>query len=425
MANYSITIWDSLKYEILNVQEEDLAEEALIALQALTARLGHGLESAAPNTALAHYLKPVIKECNEYLQEPQHKQATPAGQILSGLARTSQVAFALIVKAALPPLLTLYQAADGIAKQRALLEVVLKLLDSNFSLYGVLDRNLYVGIENPLIQFKDNLLEMFSRALMGTTKEEGSFRIVALRCLLRLCTLRRYLQDNEIGMIIQHFDEIVLAENESARDDLKNEAIQALVEISRIKPHLIMDISFPAFLARLPDSSPPSDRDYKTTLEGLARLSVEKELSDTLIRRLLNRLEVVLGQGGPVDYPQAILSTLYYVLNQRDLIQDLNLSNYYEKIVVGLVSQTALASMGLRPKTALNNIPALEILGRISNLIVRSLDSHRRKTVGSQVYLLFCDAHEFPPVIFGRDASDSQRSTIILSTNLAAGIDKD
>lgn len=423
VSNYSVTLWDSIKFEILNVQEEDLAEEALVSLQAIAIRLGRGLDSTDPKTALARYLRPITKECNEQLQEPEHKQAKPAGQILSALGIASPVAFYLIVKAVVPPLNTMYQDAGTIAKQRALLEVMVQILDSAIAVYGTPTMLAPpTTIENPLEPFKNRMFELTSQSLMSTAVDEVSFRIVALKALLRLCMLRKYLQDNEIGLAVQYFDEIVLVDDPGGKEDLKKEAIKALVEISRIKPNLIMDITFPAFMAKLPDSSPSDKWDYLITLEGLAQLSVEKFVSDTLIRRLLNRLDVVLQNGGSPAYPQAILSTLHYVLIQRDLTQDPNLHSYHEKIVVGFIGRILLAATDQATATALNEDLSLEILGRLVTKLVRALDEHKQKSVAIQVYSLFAEETTFRAVPFRDNVPQSQRSTMILSTALMAGV---
>ena len=425
MSNYAVTLWDSLKYEILNVQEEDLAEETLIALRAIAAKLSQGLSSSDPKTALARYLRPIIKECNEQLQEPQHKQAKPAGQILSSLTSASPISLYLIVKAVVPPMLTLVQDADSVAKQRALFEVLVQIFDSaKVTSQDESARIPGAYIYKPLEPFKDRLFELSSQALMSTAPEEVSFRVVALRLLLRLCAFPKYLENNEIGMVVQYLDEIVLLEEVNGRDDLKNEAIKALVLLSKIKPHLIMDITFPAFMARLPDSSVADSRDYLITLEGLAQLSAEKSISDTLIRRLLNKLDVIFQHEGSFAYPQAILSTLHYVLSQRILAQDPNLGTYHEKIVVGLASRTALACVGSEQTPALTNESLLETLGRLANQIVRALDEHKQRSVGLQIYSLFTDEPQFAPVPYRKDAPKAQRSTMILSTFLMAGVGK-
>ncbi|KAL9630082.1 MAG: hypothetical protein Q9204_004905 [Flavoplaca sp. TL-2023a] len=423
VSNWSITLWDSLKYEILNVQEEDLAEDSLETLQAIATTLGKDLSSTNQTTHLARFLRPITDECEEQLREPQHKKAKPAGQILSSLAATSPTAFFLVVKAIVPPLLTLYQDTDSIASQKALLEVLVQICNAAVlldELSGV-TRSL-TDAEQPLTPFKDRLFELFSKVLMSSPSEEVTFRIVALKGLLRLCQVHNYLQSSEIGMMVQYLDEIVLTEDPNGREEVKNEAIQALVEISKSKQQLIMDITFPAFMANLPDRSVPDQNDFIVTLEGLARLSIEKAISDTLVRRLLSKLETVLQHDGQASYAQALFSTIEYVLSRRDLTTDSNLSNYHEKIVVAYVCRAALASVGSGPQ-ALIEPDTLEILGRLAGRIIPALDEHKRQSVAVETYTLFTpEGTSFNSVIYRQGLSEEHRRTMILSTWMLASV---
>ena len=424
MSNYSVTLWDSLKYEILNVQEVDLAEEALAALGAIAAKLSHGLNSADPKSALATFVRPITKECNEQLEAPQQKQAKPAGQILRSLAATSCFALLLIVKAVLPPLLTMYQDADSISQQRALLEVLLQLLEAALQTHSIEATAAKSEIGHPLKPFKDRLFEMFSQALMGTPKEEVSFRIVSLKCLSRLASLPSFLQDSEIGLAVHYFGDVVLSDNKLGCGELKDAGVEALVQMSRLKPILIMDITFPAFMARLPDVSPDDDSEYILTLESLAQISVEKTTSDTLARCLFSRLDMVLkGQGAPL-YPQAILSTLSHILGRRDLASDTNLCNYWEK-VVRLVKRATISCTDFTLQTALNDPATMTYLGRLACQVIHELDTNKQALVCQQAYALFCEEDAFVAVPRRQHVSEVQRCTMILSTYILAGIGRD
>ncbi|KAL8997057.1 MAG: hypothetical protein Q9188_006419 [Gyalolechia gomerana] len=423
MSHYSITLWDSLKYEILNVQDQDVAEDALVALQAIATRLGKGLTSTHQTTPLARYLRSITKECNEILQEPQHKQAKPAGQIFSSLATTSSVSLYLIAKAVVPPLLALYKDTDSIADQRALLEVLVQIHNAAVAL----DQDpglphLTPDLENPLLPFKDRLFELFSQVLMGSPSEEVSFRIEALKGLLRLCQIRNHLQSNEIGLFVQYLDELVLTEDSDVQEEVRNEAITALVELSRLNPSLIIDITFPAFLAKLPDESTEASTNYLITLEGLARLSEERPISDTLVRRLLNKLETVLQSNGTASYAQGVLSTIDYVLSKRDLSSDPNLSSYHEKIAVALIRRAALASVGSGSQM-LTQALTLEILGRLAGRIIGALDEHKRRSVAVESYTLFVgEGTSFVPILYTDGLPEKQRLTMILSTWILASV---
>lgn len=420
----SSTIWDSVKYEILNMEEEELAAEAIITLQTITRRLSHDNQSSEPNRLAIRYLEPITRECNEQLREPTHKQAKPVGRILNALATASLAAFIHIIKATLPPLETLYHAADSIPKQRALLEVLVQLLDSAVVIFGTHSAPILpLAAENPLNPFKDHLFALGSQALMSTAAEEMSFRIVALRVLLKTCQLRSYMQDNEIGMFVQYLDDIVLAQDTDHRDSLKKEAILALVEISKIRPKLILEITLPAFMSKLPDSINSTNEEYMITLEGLAQLSIEGVVSDTLIRRLLNKLDVVLQSGGSASYSQAVILTLDYVISQRSLLHDESLSYYHERIVVRLFRQAALAATGKERITALSETLTLQYLARLAVRVVKALDTHRQSSSAMQMYSLFADDVAFKPIPFDEQKSPYQkRATMILSTSILAGI---
>jgi DNA repair/transcription protein MET18/MMS19 len=183
-----------------------------------------------------------------------------------------------------------------------------------------------------------------------------------------------------------------------------------------------MDITFPAFMAKLPDSDTDGSIHYINTLEGLAKLGVEREIFEVLMRRLLNKLNVVLQNNSSLAYPKAILSTLYYVLSLRSLEDDPNLQVYYDRLVSGLIQKAVHPLQGIGNATALNDEGVLEVIGRLANLIVRSLDAGRQESVVSEIFNLYGSQQrdQFNPL--AADASPEQGRTIILSSYLLAGI---
>ncbi|RHZ57804.1 MET18/MMS19 family protein [Aspergillus thermomutatus] len=428
VSKYSIQIWDVLKFEILNAQEEFLSELSLRALNSVAKRLSEGIAAISEQLPLAQFLRPITKECNEQLREPQQKQAKPAQQILNSTSSASIASFTMIVQTVVAPLLTVYQEADGIAKQRALLETLGVLFDSAIKVFGEWNSHEpEPATENALVEFKDQFLDVFGQALMGAAKEEVSFRVTALEGFLRLSILRNYFQDNEIGLFVQYLDEILLKEESVGRGDLKKKAIAALAEISKHKPRLIMDITFPAFVATLPDTDEGSNADYITTLENLAQISVEKDIFETLVRRLLSKLTVLLQKelAGSIAYPRAILMTILYVMKQRHLDKDPNLELYYDKIVIGLCRGVADSATGRSKNRILNDAVVIDILGRLCNLIVRCLSKQKQDEVAQNIYTLFASSSDFTPVPFSQAASEDQQRTMIVSTYLLAGLSAD
>ena len=125
---------------------------------------------------------------------------------------------------------------------------------------------------------------------MGSYQEETSYRQTTMKGLAAMSQIKDFLEESEIGMVVQHLDEIAL--NISEKDDMRNEALAILRDISTFRSNQIMQITFPAFMAKLPDSE--DEGQYKGTLEALAKLSLERPVFEVLLTRLLNKLDVVL-----------------------------------------------------------------------------------------------------------------------------------
>jgi DNA repair/transcription protein MET18/MMS19 len=208
---------------------------------------------------------------------------------------------------------------------------------------------------------------------------------------------------------------------------MKKEAIAALAEISKHKPRLIMDITFPAFVATLPDEDDGSNSTYLSTLDTLAQISVERDIFETLFRRLFSKLTILLQkeQAGSVGYPRAILVTVLYVMQQRDMKADPNVDLYFDKIVVGLCRSVSEAASGKAKNRVLNDATILDTLGRLCNLLVRSVSIQKQEQVAENVYNLFSSLGDFSPVPFSQGATADQERTIIVSTYLLAGLSKD
>lgn len=421
ISQYSITLWDAVKFEVLQAQESDLAEEALNVLQSVSGCLSK-TTTDTPTSPLLQYLKPINKECLEHLQQPASRQAKASGDILKAVSSASLPAFEIVIKAVGPSLLTIYQTAEGLVHQRAVLEFANKLFEAALEVYGswtTPSKKNPEGKENILGEFKDKFVATYSQALMGTVKEEVSFRLTAATGLLLISKMNSLLPDNEIGLFVQYFDDIVLKEESYSRDELKTKSMNALAEISKFKPTLISDITFPAFMACLPDAEGVAEStDYGSVLGGLAEISVEKTLLDTLMRRLLNKLDLLFNSEQRSSYPYtiAILGAILYVLNKTVNEQQVSLDSYYERVVVGLSRRTAESRNG-----PLANENVADLIGRIMNLIVRHSSKDAIQRAAENIYALFRDTQKNDN-LFGLSMPLETSTTTILSTWLLAAI---
>ncbi|KAK6342855.1 hypothetical protein TWF718_008237 [Orbilia javanica] len=430
IANYWSTLWDAIKYEVLNASDDDLAFEALDAIRAIAKSLSAKLTTVMRTSSLDKYLKAVTKECLTQLRNPTAKQAKPSASILAAVAVASPVSHATTIQAVLPGLSTTYDGLEEIAKQRSMLQAILPLFDATAQIYGVWgDVEHPPSLNNSLEAFKDNLFEIYSRALMGSAKEEVSFRLAGLNGLTKMSRIKNFFADNEIGLIVQFFDEVVLTDE---KDEMRDTALESLLVLSRLKPSLIMEITFPAFMAKLPDRE-EHEKSYDMTLSALAQLSVERPVFQVLLTRIFNKLNIVLNNKSGPGYPFALLSSILYVLRRKHETGK-DISTHYTRIVPELITRTVTPLCNGSGGNALSNEAVLEVTGNIVSLIIRAMDVEKQTEVVGELFKIFVAktesgiitsdkelvAKEFGPL--DEDTTPQQASTIIIFASAVAAI---
>lgn len=420
---YSITLWDALKFEILNVQEEDLAKEALTGLATIARTLSEG--TPGPLNA---YLRPIIKECNEHLEDAPTKQSQAAARILHSIADVSPEVTNLLLAGVLPTLFLLFQTADTMAKRRGLLEVLVQLVRANIDVYGDW-RTTGPGGEkvdsNALAQFRDQALEVMMNGLETAPSKEVSFRLVCLEGLIQLSKARQLLSDEDEGRIIQLLHSIAIHEDSYGKDEVKEAAINGIVDIAHQKPQVVVEKAFPAFLAQLPDTDADGSQGYTTVLEAFAKLASEDQVFDTVILRLKNKFSAAVSQGASSTYIVALLSAILYALKQGEqkLLQSSEASSYYQDIALPLIKRVSISDAS--HPTAFDDETTLDLVGRICNLIIRSQTAEQQSTVATELYTLFrgIPQSDLPP--FSTSSAPELQRTMVLSTHLLASLRKE
>jgi DNA repair/transcription protein MET18/MMS19 len=213
------------------------------------------------------------------------------------------VANRFTVEKTVPVLLLLFREGESVNKRTAVLDILNGFLDATAEVYDDND-------EAPVGLLKDDVFEVYSKAFLGSTSEETTYKLTALDGFRKLLSLKGLLLDNEIGIVVQYFDDVVLNDE---NDDtwyislyvlltFSRRVLSALAGLAKTKPQLILDITFPAFLAELPDSETSEKRDasirqrkgYKTMLSAFSQISSERVIFEVLLRRLFSKLDILL-----------------------------------------------------------------------------------------------------------------------------------
>jgi DNA repair/transcription protein MET18/MMS19 len=430
VALYSITLWDAVKFEVLQNQEEDLAQQSLEVLAGISSSLSQGSIDG-----LHQYLKPVVKECNEHLEDAPTKQSDAAIRILSSIAASSAESYNVIVCGVLPQLFSLYQSTKDVPKKRSLVEVLAKLVAASSEVYGdwltvpIQSKN---NVSTPLVyrpasqnalkQFSTQALELLTSALAGAPIKSVSFRLTLLDAALQLSKAREILKDLEISNLIRIINDIVLVEEAVGKDEAKDAATKALVEIAQQKSQLVIDHSFPAFLAKLPDTDVGYTEKYLPILEAFAKLGIEGKIFNTVVLRLKNKLNAAVHQGASNQYIQAILSALLYAFSHTtaDLKGTDETCPFYVDVVKPLLTTTVLA---LGPERHDDLIFGL--IGRICNEIIRHQSTGFQKGIATQIYTISLQKEFKEAAPLNTYASSEDCRHLIISVQLLGSLRRD
>ncbi|TKA29374.1 hypothetical protein B0A54_16882 [Friedmanniomyces endolithicus] len=364
---YSVTLWDALKFEILNVQEEDLAEESLTSLALLAAKL-----SSSGEGPLNAYLRPVIKECNEHLEDAPTKQSEAAGRILHALVSSAPQASDKVSKGVLPVLFTLYNGSESITRRRGLLEAFNQVTAGFAKMTGA-----YPGADCTALQaFADNALEAMVRALVSAPKAEVSFRMASLTGLAQLVSVPGLLSDKQISQAVDTVTNLVLHERLEGHGDIRTPAIKALSSMALNVPQAVRDRSIPAFMVELPDV-PGEGIVPSTVLEAFAQLATENQIFDTVVLRLKNKLRSARHQRASLAYQRALLFAILYAFTfgspARDdgVMRSAYYADYADPLITDFVEDVSSETDPV----------VVDVVGRIANIILRPQSVHLQSTV--------------------------------------------
>lgn len=369
---YSVTLWDALKFEILNIQEDDLAEDALKALSLVGLRFAHA------EGPLSAYLRPIIKECNEHIEDAPTKQSQAAGRILHAIAAAAQGTADKVGKGVLPSCLKLYTASESITKRRGLLEIFNQITKAYIDLANSQGK---VEVES-LQAFSSDALGIMLRAITHAPKSEVSFCLTALEGITQLVQIRNLLSEEQLYQAVGAVSDVVLHERMHGHGDIRVEAIKALTSMALCSPDAIRNRAIPAFMAELPDA-PSDDFEYASVLESFAQLSQEQQTFDTVVLRLKSKLNAAKAQKAPKSYQHALLLAMLYAFthgrpmpDEDGTLRDSYFTDYASPLMQTLSTPS---SLGQDPE-------ALGIIARICNIVLRPQGLHFQSTVYSRNY---------------------------------------
>ncbi|VEU22058.1 DEKNAAC103072 [Brettanomyces naardenensis] len=405
IEEYFISLWNSLKYEILhrelasadnindmlkyyeNAENED---EQTVAVTLHIFECFSKKFSDVKQERYADYLILVYDSLKEYLGDPESAKIRQSSVIMSVFCGSNLNSYNLLISKCLTSLLTPLkkkQPSDlTIRDQRSMLTNVSFMLDSYHELFN--EKGLAVDpSNNQLFNFKDDILTLINRALLSASTVEVTFRCLAIKLIVKLFSLASFLEIEECQLIVQTLTDVLL-EDENAHTF--SQALAALSEISKEYPMIILEFTVPRLMVLLPDSSTTVTSKVffkEKVLDVLLTISDNRLIINSVLIRLLNKLEIVLQNENTGYYPKLLLFSLSKLL--RTLSPTDSTNDYLKKFIPRFL-HLVITEIVIKKSSAIYEDPiAAEYSARVLKEIVAKCDPSLHQKLLDDVFELF------------------------------------
>lgn len=259
----------------------------------------------------------------EITKTPDKTSAQVATKILAAGIAGSAPLYSYVISLAIPTYLKMMQEGDHASVRPDILNHIGGLLEATLHAPSTTAR--------PLEPLKDELVSILASASQAPTTATP-----ALQTLATLCRVDGLLTAEDRLFIISCFNDQLKPDSDPA---VTTAALSHLTAVTGRLSREICDRTLPQLYAQLPDA-PPSDTAYISALNALAQLCTPSELYESLVIRVLGRLEQTTPQADPASalYSHHLLTTLKVVTQKKASRQDLDLSRARTKLVPKLFS---------------------------------------------------------------------------------------
>ncbi|ODV84199.1 hypothetical protein CANARDRAFT_29352 [[Candida] arabinofermentans NRRL YB-2248] len=408
IKSYWISLWNSLKFEILHheiasakdlnalmkyyesAESED--ERVIPIVLTIFKSLGEKYSNNNKDETLQDYLILIVDELAKFLKDPTDAKSKQSTIILAAICSSNLSVYNLLIPKVMPLLLSSTNGSEtniSIKNQRMLMTNVSFILDSYYKLFN--EDKLKIEDTNPMFEYKDNILMMINQSLLATSKLEVSIRCLAITLIAKLFTLNSFLKTQECQLIAQSLTEVLSEDNNATTF---GQTLNTLNSISKEYPEVILEFTVPKLLVLLPDTDSTEELNgiqpvhtKEKVFETFLSICENKLIVDSLLIRLLNKLEILLSNGASKSYIRLLLLNLSKVLNK---LTDSDSSDDYMKKFVPKFLYIIINEICFNQDSAIyKDEISLEYSGRSMKKLIINYDLTLHPVLIEKVFALF------------------------------------
>jgi DNA repair/transcription protein MET18/MMS19 len=298
------------------------------------------------NNFMFRFVVPIATECVQRFHDSKKQYLLPSGKILYSIASSSPYAFHLVIKTVLPAMQVVWQDLKLPSEKKMLLVVYNYILQARLNQPDITDSSPHSRsrLQDPAIsktfdEFREGIVEVYFGAVSNLTQEPSSsnmsFGAAAIQGLVLSFKIPEYLSNVEKGIVVRELNSMLATPPKD--NDIRLAALSSLQEISAVEPKTFQDITLLNYLEMLPDNVSQDADERKVELDiivghlqDLVQIACsrpcQKELSggppanmpssywhrnfDTMEKKLLDKLDLVLQNNGHLDYANVILAAI-------------------------------------------------------------------------------------------------------------------
>lgn len=477
LLKHAPEIWSAIKYEIWNGESEDFIIESLRILRGLFSSLGKKAGESDDN-APTNFVSDTSNEIYDKMSD-NRQFLRSCGRILRAISSSSSYIFYLVTKTILPKLDVLAQTVELPSEKKSLLSVYNNILQARLDLEDPKLQLASTGGEKPevatteaFLKFRQSIVDIYFGAMSKV--EHGSstdtiFGTAAMEGLVLLTKVPDFLSPAEKAMVLEKIDGVLLSTNRE--QESHGAALRAIEDMSSRDPTIFKDLTLPNFMKLFPKklSTEKEKRTSQVTeivdlLQDLILVSCSSVTGrseaptpgfrqrnfDACMESLLQLWQNLVGQGGQLQYANAILAAIVRGLELFDsAINSLTLTadnmgvGRYSHVVLPLFTQAVERKhdtkrdslfVGLRESQSLDET-SIHLIGKIATIALRSESAHlkgednfllawNQEYNSSAIWSLFCPVAEKNTISQEDLRSGPEDKCLVnfLSVSLLAGI---
>ena len=345
MSKIANKLWDSLKFEVWNGENDQWIQSSLDLLREVAVSLDRTPSNWSDKDSPVYaFIVNALAECRDRVKDKPATYLRTSGRIFNTLASATPFTFHLTSRTVIPIMDTLAQAHSDGPERTFILEVLNGILGARLVHSDVTksvtdaksgenaelleyQKSGFATMSTSFSSFHDRLLEIYHEGLSQIMKaldtaDDLSPYVPSLQGVELLFRIPSYLSGPEQGLIVNELVQVVLVANQ--QEDIMDKSVLALGSISGLHPQLFQSVILPAILNLLPDRLPDdaTETEWKMStiisfLEILVRISstssnIESQqtnfvaLEEALIRRIVQTSSIPNQQ----QYQNAMLASI-------------------------------------------------------------------------------------------------------------------